>query len=181
MPVNLDIWEAEAGGSQVQPQQHSKALSNLVRPCLKILKRKGWGVWLSGWDCTGSIPGTKTKTKTTNKLKKNKKKLILIFLCQLKIKLKVRLIIPLSWAELIVPYSVLKLSMFSISLDSLIFFFFLFLRKDIPGIWFIFKCIMYFCWIELVMGNKSRLVEGNKRLQQNGKRRHFFENIACKF
>ncbi len=37
--------KAEAEGSQIQcqPQQLSKALRNLVRPCLKIKDKKGWG------------------------------------------------------------------------------------------------------------------------------------------
>ena len=45
MPVILTIWEADAGGLQVQgqPQQFSKTLSNLIRPCLKIKNVKGWG------------------------------------------------------------------------------------------------------------------------------------------
>ena len=41
--VILAIWEAEAGGPQVQrqPQQLNEALSNLERPCLKIKYKNG--------------------------------------------------------------------------------------------------------------------------------------------
>lgn len=44
MPVIPMTQEAEAGGlqAQSQPQQLSKALSNLVRPCPKIKNKKGW-------------------------------------------------------------------------------------------------------------------------------------------
>ena len=50
---NPSTWETKIGESRVhsQPQQLSKTLSNLARPCFKIKNKKG-----QGWWCTLVIP-----------------------------------------------------------------------------------------------------------------------------